>query len=209
MSKNQPVTRAEKLGIDRSKSTQEQWAQYDEGLAGKAGNGTTIESYPPGAGVGKFAETLREHGLMYAINVAILHPCRLALGVETNTNALSLWQTDDPEGWTFDALSHEEGIGRLDTATLSAVITGLRETELKLTHELEARMKGSRLAQSGKRDEVERFIVDDLSDGPQTVEMLAARQGGLTSSQVSSAIMRLGGRVRRLDSGEYELVAET
>lgn len=200
-------------------SIYEQWAERDKLIAEKGSQSTghveTYEGFPAGAGRGTLAGGIVEQGLIYVLNAAVLQTCGYALSVEAattengdeNPRNLGLWKTSDPEGFSFDALGHEQGIGRLDTATLGSVLTSLRETTMRLEKELAHRSDLSRLSAEGSRHSIEVAVLGEVRRGAATISELIAELF-VTPAQASSAVLRLeqAGAIERIEGGAYVVV---
>jgi hypothetical protein len=69
----------------------------------------------------RLAEQVWKSGLLYLVNAAVLHHHGLALGVQQEGDqivGLVLYETDDPDGFTFDERATEQGRRKLREAGL-------------------------------------------------------------------------------------------
>lgn len=189
------------------------WREYDAAYPDRVGwppaDTTRVESYVAGNGVGELAAEVLDEGLIYLCNALVMHAAGYSVLIDyIDPPSAALVKFPPADSCNFNELEHEQGIGRIETPMLGAIVTRLRELEARLTDEYEQRRNLTpHNATPVTRDQAERLVLASLGPdqiGPSTIDELAS-VWHLTRAQASSAIMRLGDRVRRRDDGKYEL----
>lgn len=185
------------------------WRAYDEKLRGELGlpPGARVESYSAGTGEAALILEALDAGLIYLMNSLVLHAAGYGVLIDRTDPPTGTWLKYPPgHDRGFDELEHEEGLGRIETPLLGAVLSQLREAEHRLATEYEQRVRLN--VHKLNREQIDALVTETLTSYGRAHSIgELAEATNLTRAQASSAIMRLGPKVHRTDDGRYELIA--
>lgn len=81
---------------------------------------------------------LLDSGLLFKINLEILHPLGLAMGMDQNTGAVELWDyRDDPEGMIYSDGAYAHGLEKLEQFVTEFVNKKLEERQSVLGYTIQ------------------------------------------------------------------------